>query len=87
MTYEEAIEILQEEHDYCQEMNYVVKALEVAIKALEKQMPKKPIEDCCYDEPCVCPNCGCDVINQADNDYQFEHCYHCGQSLDWSDTK
>lgn len=46
----------------------------------------KWIEDGYYDEPCVCPNCGGNVINQADNDYLFEYCYKCGQALDWSDN-
>ena len=59
----------------------------ICIEALEKQIPKKPIEDGYYDEPCVCPNCGSNVINEADNDYLFKHCYHCGQALDWSDTE
>lgn len=34
MTREEAIEILQEEHDWCQEPCYVIKAIEKAIAAL-----------------------------------------------------
>lgn len=55
------------------------------IDALDKQIPKKPIEDGYYDEPCVCPNCGSNVINEADNDYLFNYCYHCGQALDWSE--
>ena len=63
---------------------HITEALKIAIKALEKQIPKKPIEDGYYDEPCVCPNCGSNVINEADNDYQFEYCYYCGQALDWS---
>lgn len=37
MTTEEAIEILQEEHDYCQEPFYVIKALKMAIAALRAQ--------------------------------------------------
>jgi len=57
---------------------------ELAISALEKQMPKRPIEDGYYDEPSVCPNCGGNVINQCDNDYQFQCCHYCGQKLDWS---
>ena len=57
----------------------------LAVEALEKQIPKRPIEDGYYDEPAVCPNCGGNVINQCDNDYQFRHCHYCGQRLDWSD--
>ena len=57
----------------------------MVLEALEKQMPKRPIEDGYYDEPAVCPNCGGDVINQCDNNYQFQCCHYCGQKLDWSD--
>ena len=64
-----------------------LQAMKVCKSALEKQIPKKPIEDGYYDEPSVCPNCGCSVINEADNDYKFEYCYNCGQALDWSDTE
>ena len=89
MTTKEAIEtikiaISEVEWDY--PMNYAV-AFEKAIEALEKQIPKKPIEDGYYDEPSVCPNCGGSVINEADNDYNFGCCYHCGQALDWSEIK
>lgn len=57
----------------------------MVLDALEKQVPKRPIEDGYYDEPAVCPNCGGNVINQCDNDYQFQCCHYCGQKLDWSD--
>lgn len=45
MTHDEAyaIEILQEERDWAQQLSYVNEALDMAIKALEKQIPKKPI--------------------------------------------
>jgi hypothetical protein len=62
---------------------YLRESLDMAIEALEKQIPKQPIEDGYYDEPCVCPNCGSTVINEADNDYNFDHCYYCGQALCW----
>lgn len=41
MTEKEAIEILQEEHDYAQLLSYVNTALNLAIATLEKQIPKK----------------------------------------------
>ena len=67
---------------------------EIAIEALEKQIPKKPYKT---KEP----------ISQKQNDYycsvckrylgddmelkhaclQPEYCQHCGQALDWSDTE
>ena len=62
-----------------------IEEIEMAINALEKQVPKRPIEDGYYDEPAVCPNCGGNVINQCDNDYQFQCCHYCGQKLDWRD--
>lgn len=57
--------------------------LDLAEKALEKQIPKKPIEDGYYGEPAVCPACGGNVINMLDNDYHFQYCHYCGQALAW----
>ena len=74
MKYEEAIEILQEEHDYCQEMSYVTKALEMAIEALEKQIPKKPYW-------WHCKSCGLDVLSVE------SFCPLCGQTIDWELSK
>lgn len=91
MTYEEALNFNQKwteiqafndlERYLLREEKPAMKAVAIAMKALEKQIRKKVIEDC------MCPNCGADVTNQADNDYLFEHCYHCGQALDWSEQK
>ena len=59
--------------------------LEMAIEALEKQIPKKPTE---VDEREVgwiafmCPTCNTAVIGQP---YRPNNCKHCGQKLDWSD--
>ena len=59
----------------------------IAIKALEKQLPKEPIfwEDKYYFSPSPnddwgyeCPCCGNRTI-----DYPEHHC-ECGQALDWS---
>lgn len=44
MTYEEAIEILNEERDYAQFPCYVTRAIEIATSAIKKQIPKKPIK-------------------------------------------
>ena len=85
MTYKEAIEILQEEHDYCQEMSYVIEALEMAIKALEKEIPEKPLH---MHKNYYCPICKEDgwmlwddaIPNDMDN-----YCGKCGQAIDWSD--
>ena len=63
-------------------------AFRVAIKALEKQIPKKPVN---YDKHYYkCPCCSEDL--EIDNDMLFVYdeeppkfCIKCGQKLDWSD--
>ena len=56
----------------------------VAIEALEKQIPKKPIKSenqvVRYVNTYYCPTCelGITGTNIA------KWCYHCGQKLDWS---
>ena len=88
MTYEEAIEILQEEHDYCQEMSYVIQALKVATDAIKTRIPKKPItrktEDYFgYVKYVLCPNC-------QKVEFGHEHpcfCKLCGQAIDWEDDE
>ena len=67
----------------CPECN----AMEVAISAIEKQIPKKPIpteeQNIRYAMNYVCPHCGKHFIGTGIASY----CYHCGQALDWSDTE
>lgn len=77
MTNEEAIEILQEERDYAQFLTYVKDAIKIAISALEKQIPKKPVE---ARNEIVCPTCKTLVGSSP-------YCRYCGQALDWSDTE
>ena len=58
----------------------VVEARNMAIKALEKQIPKKPdfTED---KEFALCPCCnGKGLLNKQ------KYCDNCGQKLDWSDV-
>ncbi len=69
-----------------------IKAVEdacvVACEALEKQIPKKPIEVEEREEvdfyylAFMCPCCNEDVIGQP---YRPNNCKHCGQKLDWSE--
>ena len=49
----------------------------IAISALEKQIPKKPIE---YDgvPHFLCPNCNKDV-------FAYDHHCECGQALKWEE--
>ena len=51
-------------------------ALEVAIQALEKQIPKKPITD---DNRILCPECNLLI---AYNKSIEQHCWTCGQNLE-----
>ena len=61
------------------------KAIDMAIQALEKQIPKKPIKSenqvVRYVNTYYCPTCelGITGTNIA------KWCYHCGQKLDWSE--
>lgn len=61
-------------------------ALDIAIEALEKQLPKKPKkEKDAYTSKlgefrlAKCPNCGKEVSDR------FDVCLECGQKLDWSE--
>lgn len=61
-----------------------------AIVALEKQIPRKPIDkiDPMFGDICiVCSNCeNTDIVNPFTHSI-FKHCPNCGQALDWSDTE
>lgn len=68
-------------------------AFEVAIEALEKQIPKKceiytAIQPrMTYDDEVdvyECPNCGTH-IGVADENNQYSYCWDCGQKLDWGE--
>lgn len=69
-------------------------AFNMALNALEKQIPKKPIEETSktydgddIDVVYICPKCSRFIcFEQEANQGDFPHC-HCGQALDWSDTK
>lgn len=80
MTLEEAIGIVKcaiGEVEWNYPLDYA-EAFEVAIEALEKQIPKKLKDDGWL----YCPICGRDVLMD-----RFDYCPDCGQALDWSDTE
>ena len=65
-------------------------ALDIAIEALEKQLPKRvDFEEDVAENMCVeCPSCGSFLgyrVDCLDENYQFDNCKHCGQRLDWSE--
>lgn len=63
------------------------KANEMAIQALEKQIPKKPVKSekqvVRYANTYYCPICNLGITGTN----IAKWCYHCGQKLDWSDEK
>lgn len=61
--------------DECPQCN----AMEKAIEALEKQIPKKPLPHKGWEGKC--PTCGVIFLDRTTN-----YCGNCGQALDWSDT-
>lgn len=81
MTEKEAIEIINnvksEEYDRCYCL--VKLAREMAIKALEKQIAKKPIKDKEFSSLFNCPSCG----RRQKIMYEQNYCKVCGQKLDW----
>lgn len=78
MTNEELCEIMDNSNFMIDSNNkYDMKILEI----LNKQVPKKPIKDCYFDIPNVCPVCGQEFgFNSG-----FKYCENCGQALDWSE--
>lgn len=95
MTYEEAIEIIKNTSICLARGNGKLQfftALKIAIKALEKQIPKKPIKvDTNSGESRYrCPACGEMQTDLEGFTFEYPSC-RCGQrlnwNLDWSDEK
>lgn len=61
---------------YCELFEH--RALKLAIEALEKQVPRKPVqkEDSAYGWAWYCANCGCFIDPST---YKF--CQDCGQAI------
>ena len=91
MTAEEAIKTIQiaiAEVEWNYPLDYSI-AFKTAIKALEKQIPKKPINEECY---YICPCCRDDLGVSDDDIFIYElsmpkYCSNCGCVLDWSEVK
>lgn len=93
MTESEAIKEFQQNIDMPFGSNISRKASELAIQALEKQIPKKPIIKQYFkdmeEEYLCCPTCGEILTDRipADNKTFYFHCMNCGQKFDWSDEE
>ena len=80
MTYEEAIKQLNSVTIYyggkCTRTS-----LDIAIEALEKQIPKKPTMGKYGHTECAC--CGWVVETFCGDLEQYPFCPNCGQAIDW----
>lgn len=93
MTIEEAIVHAKEQTEIFSGTHG--KFLDMAIEALEKQIPKKPyiqqIEVDYYEHDCYeCPNCDSFlgyVSECKEEHYQNNYCPECGQKIDWSEVE
>ena len=85
MTYSEAIKIMKRDLQIQLENKALpdgIEAIQIAIQALEKQIPKKPYKDNengIYEKE-YCPICHRSLFP---NDH---HCI-CGQAIDWRDEE
>lgn len=67
------------------------RAFDMAIEALEKQIPKKPVDNH------HCPNCGSGLATEHITQEEYKeicracfnpkYCSECGQAIDWSDEE
>lgn len=87
MTESEAIKILQRDLEIQVKNKALpdgIEAIQIAIQALEKQMPKKPVKSekqvVMYVNTYYCPICNLGITGTN----IAKWCYHCGQKLDWS---
>lgn len=78
MTEKKALELLKD-HEYWTMYSWQDEVCEIAIKALEKQIPKKPHKN--YKKVnlkwCECGN----YLGELKNEQNY--CKRCGQALDW----
>ena len=81
MTIKEAISCLKSDKEYLKDHNICDgEEIDIAIEALEKQIPKKPIMRKDVAETYyICPECEWEVDKFDDN-----YCSDCGQKLDWA---
>ena len=86
MTNQEAIndlkvilsEITECEESICYITDVDSEPLRLAIKALERQISKKPI----VNDDIICPNCSATLIYCLHTS-EIDYCDKCGQRLDW----
>lgn len=85
MKPKEAIRIMENEMPSCGDKltftsEECYEAYQMAIEALNKQIPKKPLTKNSYIE---CPYCHTDI----ESDKGKRQCVVCGQAIDWSEAE
>ena len=79
----------------------LAEAMRMAIQALEKQIPNKPVHDGCLDNEGMwhewngvngrpydlCPNCNTNLCCEMPYENKPNYCSKCGCRLDWSDEE
>lgn len=83
MKHEEAIKQLSNVTIYHQG-KCTREALDMAIEALEKQIPKKPRETRCA---LMCSNCGHKITEKGCKKLGRLYCKKCGQAIDWGESE
>lgn len=92
MNAQEALARIKEHRDihFHNELNaiYITEALDMAIEALEKQVPKRVILGYDEQDSICCPNCKGELMSMYWYDHwKCNYCELCGQALDWSDEE
>ena len=77
MTNEQAIEILTDLRYFDDDCDTDVDAINVGIKALEKQIPQKPNPPTDKYHADTCAVCGGEVVTEQ------RFCGNCGQAISW----
>lgn len=91
MKTEKAIEILKGLELHYGNANVMKQPLQLAIQALEKQLPKTPLfEDNggypeYFEHWLACPICDEAIPEYTAENNTWCYCLECGQLLDWSD--
>ena len=86
MTAKEALEYFKRRKEQIGLSDRVQQAEDLAIKALEKQMPKKPYDIDTEYKTFDCPEC----LSKLYTDDEMQDCSYCpvcGQRLEWGETE
>lgn len=83
MTAKEALEYFKRRKEQTELNDRVQQAEDLAIKALEKQIPRKPKKNLDGNLACQCGF----VVQNGKNRKCIYYCTYCGQRLDWGDIE